>query len=200
MNPFTFLKNLAFWRVQTPIMEAVSTAGKSAAKATAIATAKQAWKLTTGAATLAGSGIKAAFSGKTATGGSMSGAWSNIKDFTRNTLLGGKPLFYEMDNPHFTSWRDLGSKNLLSAKHQSMYNQWVSGKIKAPPMPEKVVTFNESLRAKMYKGAMLYAGLSVASAAAFHQDPSIPVVDMSDKDTDYGATGDYVLSSYYNNR
>jgi len=134
---------------------------------------------------------------------------------TDDVLLGGKPLFYEKANREFIKWRNAGRAGTLKPRkkfgifgptidRQAEYNTWSqlkpSERYKKSPVPPRIITFNESLRKKLYAGAYLYAGVSAASAAAYHQDPSIPVVDLSDKSMDYGATGEYVLSSYYNNR
>lgn len=137
----------------------------------------------------------------------LRGAGTGLKVFTSEFLMGGKPLYYEIDNPTFKSWQRMGAARMHTKGTQKIYDEWKAGNtqgLKGVP-PEKVVTFNEPLRRKIYTAVKAGAAISAMHAVAFHQDPSIAAVDFSDKSSraqedkvGYGATGDYALSSYYN--
>ena len=78
------------------------------------------------------------------------------------------------------------SKNMVAT------DKWAESKF-------KTLTFNTSLRKKIYGAAVIGAAVSSIKSIATYRDPRVPVYD----EADYGgtgATGSLALSMYYNQR
>jgi len=140
---------------------------------------------------------------KVAVGGYQAIPWA--RSFVRDYLLGGKPLFYETLNPTWASFVRSGVRGHLPPTDQAAFNSWwalpvAQRRVQTPlNLTRKVVSFNEPLRKRIYATTAAGAAITAMHAVAFRQDPNTEVADMSDN-MGYGATGDYSLSSYYNNK
>lgn len=216
---FRDLLDLLTWRVQQPLIRAASNGFKSAASSVAqsVVSGARNFRANVRSGGFRGnmrSVVNAADRFRRSATETAHGMYDIFSSFSKGVLMDNKPLLYEIENPHFASWKRMGARRALTEDMQELYDKWSnvtsSGLFIDPPMPEKIVTFNPTLRKRMYAGMYAIAGLSAATAAMYHEDPRVPVSDITDptidytqknkRSMDYGTTGDYVLSSYYNQR
>jgi len=233
---FGSIRNALFWRVQKPATDAALKFAMNAAKVLGLGAVGATVGATKGlASTLFGSwnvvkngqvvargrqGLLHTLYDKAAS--NVKRDWPWWRSFVSDFLLGGEPLFEEVENPYYKSYVDTGLKGRLG-KYQNDFNTWrsrwgvdASGTPYATPpeaiagrnpvhAPPTIVTFTRSFRNKIFVGAGLFAGIDTLRQLQYHENPNVEVIDETPQNgvgdaLGYGTTGSFGLAAYYANR
>lgn len=202
--------NWAKYRVWKPVEFAAGDAAKAAAGSAVRGAGRAAW---------GGAKFGARMGGRAAVWGAKNVAWPSLKQGANlavntglqaghvlwNWGMGGEGLFKVVDNPNIANALRAGaSPNVLRRLGYAVdrkAGETAAAFAKRQASSMQMLTFNPTLRKRMWHGAIAVAAISSLRATGGH-DPRVALYDESGirERGNMGADGDLALSMYYNNR